>query len=134
MRNETEALIRAYYDRFNAGDIEGFLALLDDQVVHDINEGAREIGKAAFRRFLEYMNRCYREHVRDLVIMTDQTGTRAAAEFFVDGTYLATDNGLPAARGQKYSLRVGAFFEVRDGKIVRVSNHYSVKEWLRQVA
>ncbi|HEX6979182.1 MAG TPA: ketosteroid isomerase-related protein [Alphaproteobacteria bacterium] len=134
MSNETEALIRAYYDRFNAGDVEGFLALLDDQVVHDINEGAREIGKAAFRRFLEYMNRCYRERVRDLVVMTDRTGTRAAAEFFVDGMYQATDNGLPAARGQSYSLRVGAFFEVRDGKIARVSNHYSVKEWLKQVA
>ena len=31
----------------------------------------------------------------DLVIMSDATGTRAAAEFTVLGTYLATDEGLP---------------------------------------
>jgi hypothetical protein len=37
-------------------------------------------------------------------------GTRAAAEFVVNGTYLATDEGLPEARGQTYVLPAGGFF------------------------
>lgn len=133
MRSETEALIRSYYDRFNAGDREGFLALLADDVVHDISQGGRQIGKAKFRTFLQHMDRCYREQVRDLAVMVNADGTRAAAEFNLDGEYLATDEGLPPAKGQRYTLVVGAFFEVRGGKVARISNHYNLKDWLRQV-
>lgn len=133
MTQNTEALIREYYERFNRQDVEGFLALLDENVVHDISQGGRETGKAAFRKFLEHMNGTYREEVRDLAIMVDSTGTRAAAEFNLLGTYIATDGNLPPAKGQRYTLVVGAFFEVRNGRITRISNHYNMKEWLRQV-
>ena len=59
--------------------------------------------------------------------------SQAIIEFDLDGTYLATDAPHPPARGQTYSLRVGAFFELRDGLIARVSNHYNVADWLAQV-
>lgn len=57
MHDETRALIEQYYLDFNAGDMDAFLALLTDDVVHDINQGARETGKAAFAAFMERMNR-----------------------------------------------------------------------------
>ena len=79
------------------------------------------------------MNRCYREQIVDLVIMTNGDGTRAAAEFIVMGEYLATDEGLPPARGQKYQLPGAALFEVRDSKVARVTNYYNLQEWLRQM-
>jgi steroid delta-isomerase-like uncharacterized protein len=79
------------------------------------------------------MNRKYREQVVDLVVMVDRTGARAAAEFMVLGTYLESDEGLPPAAGQQYRLPVGAFFDIRDGKIARVTNYYNLQEWLRQV-
>ena len=79
------------------------------------------------------MDRSYRETIRDLVVMATPDGRRAAAEFVVDGTYLATDAGLPEARGQTYSLPAGAFFECRDGRIARVTNWYNLQDWLRQV-
>ena len=132
-RNDTASLIRQYYERFNSGDIEGFLSLLTDDVAHDLSQGPRETGKPAFRKFLEHMNRCYQERVRDLAVMVDETGRRAAAEFQLDGTYVATDGDLPPARGQNYVLTVGAFFEIRDGKVARISNTYNFKDWLRQV-
>jgi len=125
--------IRAYYEAFNAGDMEAFLALLTDDVVHDINQGERQIGKAAFARFMEHMNRCYREKLTDMAVMTSEDGRRGAAEFVVNGEYLATDEGLPSANGQKYVLPAGAFFELRDGKVARISNYYSLPEWVRQV-
>ncbi|PHK95964.1 isopropylmalate/homocitrate/citramalate synthase [Pseudoroseomonas rhizosphaerae] len=129
----TETLIRSYYDAFNAGDVEGMLALLTEDVAHDINQGARETGVPAFRAFMARMNAHYREQLRDVVVMVGENGTRAAAEFTVHGTYLATDAGLPEARGQAYVLPAGAFFEVREGRIARVSNHYNLADWIAQV-
>jgi steroid delta-isomerase-like uncharacterized protein len=131
------ATITAYYAAFNAADMPSMLALLDTEVIHDISQGAREQGRDRFARFMDHMNRCYREHLDDLVVMADATGTRAAAEFTVHGTYLATDPGVPAgtaaARGQTYTLPAGAFFELRSGRITRVSNHYNLGDWIAQI-
>lgn len=125
--------IRAYYDAFNAGDMDRFLSLLTDDVAHDINQGARQTGKEAFAKFMDHMNRCYKEELTDMVIMVNEDGTRGAAEFIVNGTYLATDEGLPQANGQTYRLPAGAFFEIRDGKVARISNYYSLPDWIAQV-
>ncbi len=132
-----EQLVRAYYAAFNAGDAEAFLALLTEDVVHGISQGGEDVGKDAFRRFIAHMDRCYREQIIDLVVLTEPTGTRAAAEFVVRGTYIATDPGVPAgtppASGQTYTLPAGAFFTLRDGKVARISNHYNLGDWVRQV-
>lgn len=130
---DAERLVRAWYAAFDAGDREAMLALLTEDVVHDVNQGPREQGRAAFRAFLGQMDRCYREGIRELVVMVDPTGRRAAAEFVVEGTYVATDSGLPPARGQSYRLPAGAFFEIRDGRIARVSTWYNLRDWIRQV-
>lgn len=107
----TTELLRRYYALFNAGDREAFLALLAPDVLHDINQSGCESGVAAFRQFLARMDRCYREQVEDLVVFSSENGSRGAAEFYIRGEYLATDEGLPEAAGQKYRLRVGAFFK-----------------------
>ena len=65
----TTELITAYYSAFNAGNMEGFLTLLHPEVVHDINQGRRESGKESFARFMQHMNRCYREQLADIVVM-----------------------------------------------------------------
>lgn len=131
---ETETLIRAYYAAFAAGDREAMLALLAESVAHDVNQGPRQLGREVFRAFLAHMDACYRETIRDLVVMVDATGSRAAAEFTVEGEYLATDAGLPEARGQRYSLPAGAFFAVEGGRIARVTVYYNLEDWIRQVS
>lgn len=131
---QTEDLIATYYARFNQGLAEGMLDLLTEDVVHDINQGRREVGKPAFRSFLQHMARCYAETAVDLVVMVSADGRRAAAEFVIHGRYQTTDEGLPPARGQSYQLPVGAFFDIRDGLIARVTNYYNLADWLRQVA
>lgn len=127
-----QELISRYYDAFNRRDYTEMLALLTDDVVHDINQGAREVGKQAFTAFLARMDRHYRERVVDLVVMS--TDQRAAAEFVIEGSYLQTDEGLPPAHGQAYRLPVGAFFELRENRIARVTNYYNLPDWTRQVA
>ena len=131
--SEAAAVIEAYYAAFNAGDKEGFLALLTEDVAHDINQGERQVGRAAFGRFVDHMTRCYRERLEDIVILTGATPDRAAAEFTVIGEYLATDEGLPEANGQTYVLPAGAFFTLRDGRVARISNYYNLQDWLAQV-
>jgi len=127
-------LVLAYYAAFNRGDDAAMLDLLTDDVVHDVNQGARETGKAAFVEFLTRMSGSYREQLRDIVVMANESGDRAAAEYVVHGQYLATDEGLPPASGQKYVLPGGAFFDVRDGLIARVSNYYNLPDWIAQVS
>jgi steroid delta-isomerase-like uncharacterized protein len=125
-------LVTRYYDLFNRGDWDGMCALLSDDVAHDLNQGERQVGRAGFRAFLDRMARSYREQLRDICVFGDGRG-RAGAEYVVEGEYLATDTGLPEARGQRYTLPGGAFFELRDGRIARVTNYYNLTEWLRQV-
>ena len=134
MNQASQALIQNYYAAFNAGDMDVFLDLLTDDVVHDINQGKRETGKDAFRAFMDRMNHNYKEQLVEMVIMTSEDGQRAAAEFVVLGEYLVTDEGLPEAKGQKYRLPAGAFFDIRDGKVARITNYYNLEDWIAQVS
>jgi steroid delta-isomerase-like uncharacterized protein len=131
--NETIDLIRRYYEAFNRGDWSAMLALLDEHVVHDVNQGGRESGRARFSAFLARMSLSYNEQLKNIVVMANETGSRAAAEYVVHGVYKATDEGLPLAQGQTYVLPGGAFFDVADGRITRVSNYYNLEDWLAQV-
>lgn len=126
-------LIEQYYQAFNNGDMDTFLSLLTDDVVHDINQGDREQGKEAFTKFMQKMNHHYREQLENIVVMANADGSRAAAEFVVLGEYLNTDEGLPEAKGQTYRLPAGAFFDIRDGKVARVTNYYNLGDWIEQV-
>lgn len=125
--------IQAYFDAFNAGDTEAMIACLSEEVAHHVNEGNVRVGKEAFRAFCAHMSRCYRENLTDMVIFANSDGTRAAAEFIVNGTYLETDGDLPAAHGQSYRLPAGSFFSLQDGKITRVVTYYNLSDWIAQV-
>jgi steroid delta-isomerase-like uncharacterized protein len=129
----TTQLIRAYYRAFNARDYTAMLALVADDVVHDVNEGEREVGRDRFVAFLERMDKAYRETIADLVVMGDDSGKRYAAEFTVIGRYLQSEPGLPDASGQSYRIAAGGFFEVDEGRITRVTTYYNLRAWLKQV-
>ncbi|MEK9970524.1 MAG: nuclear transport factor 2 family protein [Ferrovibrio sp.] len=121
MSDATATLVQRYFDAFNARDTEACLSLLADDVVHDADDGTHETGKRAFRDFLERINRCYEEMVVDLFVTTSADGRQATAEFTLLGVYLETDDGLPEAEGQRFSRPAGAVFEIRHGKVARVS-------------
>lgn len=128
------ATITAYYAAFNAGDAAGMLACVTDDVEHRVNEGGIRRGRALFAEFCAHMGISYRERLDDMVIFTTPDGTRAAAEFTVHGQYLQTDPGLPPARGQTYVLPAGAFFDLADGRISRVTTFYNLQDWIAQVS
>jgi steroid delta-isomerase-like uncharacterized protein len=134
MQQAPHDLIKKYYDAFNKADMTTFLSLLSEDVVHDINQGGSEQGKQAFAKFMDVMLKHYDEKVSELVIMVNADGTRAAAEFIINGKYLESAAGLPPAYGQTYRLPVGAFFVITDGKISRVTNYYNLQDWIKQVS
>ncbi len=127
-------LIHRYYNAFNAGDTDAMLACLTPDVAHHVNEGGIRVGQESFRAFCDHMARTYREELSDIVVMVSEDGTRAAAEFTVSGEYLADDEGLPPARGQRYRLPAGAFFDIEGGKIARVTTYYNLADWIAQVS
>ena len=130
----TRATIEAYYAAFNAGDANGMLACLTDDIEHRVNEGGVRRGKELFAEFCSHMGVSYREQLKDMVIFANDAGTRGAAEFVVHGEYLMTDPGLPEARGQTYVLPAGGFFEVKDGRIARITTFYNLNDWIAQVS
>lgn len=133
-RETTEALIARYYAAFNAADAAGMLACVTEDIEHRVNEGGIRRGRALFAEFCAHMGVSYREQLRDIVVFATPDGARGAAEFVVHGEYLQTDPGLPPAKGQRYVLPAGAFFDIRDGRIARVSTFYNLADWVRQVS
>ena len=131
--DRTSALILRFYAAYNRGDVDGMLDCLSEDVVHDINQGQREIGKPAFRAYIQRILRCYQEELRDIVVLSIDDGTRAAAEFVQHGVYRDTETGLPPASGQRYVLPGGGFFSIHLGKIARVAHHYNLHERAAQI-
>lgn len=129
-------IIEAYYRAFNEKKRADLMNLLSDQIIHDVNQGERQVGLKAFEKFLDKMDFSYDEQIRDLVVMTEPRGLRASAEFMVDGQYLKTDPGLPEARGQRYLIPAGAFFELepKTQKILRVTTYYNLPHWVQAVS
>lgn len=126
-------VLAAYYAAFNEARPEGMLALVTEDVEHRVNEGGIRRGREKFAEFCSHMGVSYREELRDIVIFTNEDGTRAAAEFVVHGTYLQTDPGLPEAKGQRYILPAGAFFDLHGGRISRITTFYNLNDWIAQV-
>lgn len=131
---KARTLISAYYSAFNAKDWARMLEQVSDDIHHDVNEGGRRGGKARFADFIAHMDDCYDELLTDITIMTNEDGSRGAAEFIVNGTYKKTDSTLPEAKGQSYRLHAGAFLEVKDDKITRVTTYYNLSDWIAQVS
>ncbi|MCA0366287.1 MAG: nuclear transport factor 2 family protein [Bacteroidetes bacterium] len=126
-------IVKAYYQNFNNKNWQGMLDLLSEDIRHDANQGDSRVGKELFREFLAHMDSCYDETLTEMVFFAEPADQRVAVEFIVNGTYKSTDEGLPEATGQKYVLPAGAFLDVKDGKISRVTTYYNLPLWEKMV-
>lgn len=127
-------LVKEYYACFNRKDWAGMLALLDENIRHEPNQGEARIGLALYEQFLQHMDETYEENLTDMVFLSEETGTRFACEFVVNGIYKKGEEGLPPARNQTYVLPAGAFLEVKNGKITRVTTYYNLPLWIQLVS
>jgi steroid delta-isomerase-like uncharacterized protein len=132
MQAKTQILLNSYYAAFNAQNTDAILALLSHDIVHDIGQGRREFGRLAYGRFIEAMSNFCQEHIFNIEIMSNEDGSRAAAEFTILGSYGHAAQGTLPASGQTFRVPGGTFFDIRDGKITRISNYYGLQDWLAQ--
>lgn len=128
------AIVQAYYEAFNRKDYAAMLAMVHPDIRHEVNQGGVRLGKTLFAAFLEEMDAAYAEQLTDIVVLGEPSGRRAAAEFTVNGIYKKGDADMPPAHGQSYVLPVGAFLEIQDGLIARVTTYYNLPLWLQLVS
>ncbi|MCF0071387.1 nuclear transport factor 2 family protein [Dyadobacter sp. CY261] len=126
--------VQQYYEAFNAKNWEGMLALLHPEVRHEANQGEVRLGLEKFTAFLQKMDETYEETLTDMVFFSEPEDKRVAVEFIVNGIYKQTEEGLPEAHGQSYVLPAGAFLEVTEGKISRVTTYYNLPLWIELVS
>lgn len=130
----SKEIVEKYFEYFNNGSRDEMLSLLHENINHEVNQSDTRKGIQLFKEFMKHMDICYKENLRDIVVMASgKSESRVSAEFIVDGVYLKTDKGLPEARNQKYSVRAGSFFEVENGKITRVTTYYNLPQWIKAV-
>lgn len=127
-------IAQQYYQHFNAQNWDGMLSLLSPDIRHEVNQGDPRIGIELYRKFLQHMDECYEEQLTDLVFFTEPTGKRISCEFTVNGIYKKTDGDLVPAKGQPYILPAGAFLEISEGKISRVTTYYNLPLWIKLVS
>lgn len=127
-------IVQQYYQCFNGRNWQGMLDLLSDGVRHEVNQGEPRIGLERYRAFLQHMDECYEERLEDMVFLTEPSGQRVACEFVVHGIYKKTDGDFLPANGQRYVLPAGAFLEIAEGKIVRVTTYYNLPQWIKLVS
>ncbi len=131
---DSKGLIQAYYDALNKKDMKQFFALMDPNVIHDINQGPTEIGIPKFRHFMEKVNNSFNEKLSDIVIMISDDGKYGAAQWVDHGIYFKDYPGLGvAAKNQKYVIRGGHFFEISRGAIKRVTTYYNAEDFMKQI-
>lgn len=127
--------LKRLFVALNAGQPDAVQSCLTGDIVFDTFGGVREIGRERVRWAIAERGRFFREVMRDLVLMSEDSGRRAAAEFTLRGVYQAEAPGLPAASGQAYSVPAGAFFDIEDnGLVARASFMLNGVELARQLA
>ena len=122
--SEKIRLVEAYVCRYNAFDVSGMLALLDDDVVFE-NESngeitARSDGKAEFESLASESVKIF--SVRQQVVTAIEMSERAATVSIDYTGTLAIDlpNGLRA--GQILELKGQTYFEFQNGKISHIKD------------
>ena len=128
-----ETILREFFNHCNRQEWQEACSLLHDQVLHDINQGPRVIGREPFLKYLVEMARYYQEKVSQVFILASDDGSRGSVEFYVHGTYLKTHGLLPKASGQPYEGFHGVFFEIENNQISRFSHYFNFQSFLEQL-
>jgi len=123
-------VVKDYYAYFNSKNWQGMLDLIHPEIKHEANQSDTRVGKELFTEFLAHMDKCYDENLSDMIFFSEESNSRVAVEFVVNGIYKSTDSDLPEAKGQKYVLPAGAFLEVKNGLISRVTTYYNLPLWM----
>ncbi|MBW3096058.1 nuclear transport factor 2 family protein [Pseudohoeflea coraliihabitans] len=134
MPDVTIDLISRFLAAYSARNIDDMLDCFGEDAALDITNSERVIGRRQIRFALAERLKQFEERVGDIVIMTTENGSRAAAEFTLRGRYRSDADELPPASGQDYALAAGVFCEAEDAGLSRLSLRFNPVELRRQVS
>lgn len=130
---KSKAIAAAYYEAYNARNIDGQVSLMTESVVYVSNSGKIREGKDAYRKYTEGLFAEVNEKVVDIKYFFDPQQSVIIAQSFAEGSYTSTTPGMPKATGQKYRIPVVEIFELMDGQIVRLTTVYNEDLWSQQI-
>lgn len=136
MPEEISAVVRSLFDAFNDGDLARAVATVsDDFVLVDVAAGRTFHGPDGCRQWLETFRTALPDARTEIVnLFTD--GTRVASEHVGRGTNtgpFVTPAGTIPPTGRKVQLRIGEFYELRDGRIAKLHAYYDSATMMRQL-
>jgi uncharacterized protein (TIGR02246 family) len=134
--SDNAALSAELHARFSANDLEGALALVDENVTFvAYASGLDAQGKEKFMEWLQAKKRIFPDlAVEHLNVVA--TGDQVAVEFVATGTHqgpLATADGEIAPTGAPVTLHVMEVHTWRDGKLIRLVQYQDSASMLTQV-
>lgn len=141
MRTETRtdrnvAVVTSLYERFNAGDIDGIVALCHQDVeLLDVPSGVVFSGHDGIRNWMQVWKTAAPDSQTELTL-TIADGDYVATEHIGRGTHtgpLVSPDGEIPATGRSIELRFAEVFELRNEKITRLRAYTDTMTFLRQI-
>lgn len=136
MPEDAVAVVRSLFDAFNDGDLSRAAeCVADDFELVDVAAGQTFQGPDGCRRWLRMFRDALPDARTELVnVVAD--GARVASEHVGRGTHsgpFVTPAGTIPPTGRPVELRIGEFYEVRDGKIISLIAYYDTATMMRQL-
>lgn len=131
----TEAGIRALCDRafeaYNAQDWPALFAMMAPDARFDVGPNVPVTGPDGASFIIDFYGKHYETTFADWHHFID--GDRTASEATMRVTYVATEPGLPEAKGQSGEIPAALFGQVRGGKFTRIKMICSFCDWMKVI-
>ncbi len=136
MPSDNAAVVKSLFGAFNEGDLVRAAATVsDDFELVDVAAGQTFRGPDGCREWLETFRTALPDARTELVNVFAE-GDRVASEHIGRGTHtgpFVTPAGTIPPTGRRVELRIGEFYEVRDGKIASLYAYYDSATMMRQL-
>lgn len=129
-----KAVAEAYYMAYNKADVEGQTKLMTDDMIYHSNSDKIRVGKDAYHKYTVGLFKEIDEKCIDIKYFVDEAQGVVTAQSRVEGKYVTSSEGLPKAKGQKYNIPVVEVFEIKDGKIKKLTTYYNEDLWKTQIS
>lgn len=122
-----------YLNAWNRHDVEAILGFLTEDCTYtDVALNESHQGKAAIREFIAHMETDFSSDYAFEPSYAVGSDMGYALEWIMRGTHDRGNAQLPAT-GKPYAIRGVSVGELRDGKVVRNTDYWSLAEFLGQI-
>ena len=133
---DTERVVRAIFDRFNARDLDGATALVsDDFELVDVPAGLTLRGQHALRQWFDVFLAAgpdARAELKTLVVNGEWSASEHVGSFTHTGPLLSPAGAIPPT-GKSVEIKMAEVYQVRDGELTSLRAYYDSATMLRQM-